>query len=275
MEIDELKCSICALLYDEKERIPRVVLGCGHTYCEQCIIHNIENNNNESIFICRDDMTSNIIKNVEELPKNITLLRLIKNEKKLSFSGNKNELLNPNIITSNNDCSTPDKKSILWKISNYDRNIDMIAKSESTSNFNTINITNNNYNTINITPNNNNLRNSLRKNTTTEKINGKICIHHGRPLEIICVEDKEKICTNCALFGVHKNHNLINEEDFLREISIKTEILIDLYELIDFNILSFDQEISKNLEDLVKVNEDKNALLIKQVENNFSYIIFP
>mmetsp|Transcript_13628 Transcript_13628/g.21334 ORF Transcript_13628/g.21334 Transcript_13628/m.21334 type:complete len:85 (-) Transcript_13628:1528-1782(-) len=34
------------------------------------------------------------------------------------------------------------------------------------------------------------------------------CPVHRRKLEIICITCKERICSNCALFGNHKNHDI-------------------------------------------------------------------
>ena len=72
---------------------------------------------------------------------------------------------------------------------------------------------------------------------------GKLCTLHNRPLEVICIDHKCKICVNCALFGDHKNHDIRNEEDILKEVQVKAEILIELYELIDTN----EQNIDKNV----------------------------
>jgi hypothetical protein len=162
-------------------------------------------------------------------------------------------------------CNTPkERKSFKFKISNEET-----ANSYGLNNtVGTINITNNNYNTINITtPSSSssiNLRSSLRKNTKENHVH-KMCQKHHRPLEVICLDDKEKICTNCALYGEHKTHTFINEEDFFKEISLKAEILIDLYELIDFNINTFDQCTDTTCED--KFNELK-----RQTEDFFTDI---
>jgi hypothetical protein len=176
------------------------------------------------------------------------LLKLIGN-KRLSFSQTDRE---DNIFV----CSTPkERKSLKYKIP-LDENSNSYGLNNTVG---TINITNNNYNTINITTpsssSNISLRSSIRKGTTNHNninnsgIQQKQCPKHNRPLEVICLDDKEKICANCALFGEHKTHNIINEEDFFKEISLKAEILIDLYELIDFNINTFDQANDTNCDE--------------------------
>jgi hypothetical protein len=240
MEIDDLSCTICHELYDDKLRIPRLIIGCGHTYCEKCL--------KEGDFICPEDNTAHRIINSEILPKNMTLIKLIKNKKSLSST-------NLAVVKEEDELSGLTVG-----------NLEISSKQEIK---NTINITNNSYNMINISPSK--LRSTLRKGS--DKIIEKLCIYHGRPLEIICIEDREKICTNCALFGVHKNHNLINEEDFINEISLKTEVLIELDDLIDSNIHSFEKEIGENLESIVLENETRFDKMRNTIQDAYSSLI--
>lgn len=104
------------------------------------------------------------------------------------------------------------------------------------------------------------LRGSLRKNiysgvvgnsnnnfSSYSNINMKFCsLHNNRPLEILCLDHNLRLCSNCALFGEHKNHNIINEEDYIKELEIKSEVLIDFYELIDKNCSSFEYGLNNN-----------------------------
>ncbi len=49
--------------------------------------------------------------------------------------------------------------------------------------------------------------NSSEKLKKEENIsNEKICPLHQRKLELLCLDDSEKICVTCALFGKHKGH---------------------------------------------------------------------
>ena len=52
---------------------------------------------------------------------------------------------------------------------------------------------------------------------------------HQRKLEIICVDDKQRICANCALFGNHKNHDIRMEEEIMNEINVRTECLMEMF----------------------------------------------
>ena len=62
-----------------------------------------------------------------------------------------------------------------------------------------------------------------------------MCKIHKRKLEIICIDDRERICSNCALFGAHKNHDIRMETEVLREIEERTECLIEIYDMIESN----------------------------------------
>ena len=59
-----------------------------------------------------------------------------------------------------------------------------------------------------------------------------LCPIHKRKIEIICIDCKERICSNCALFGNHKNHDIRMEQDVLDEINIRTECLMEMYQIV-------------------------------------------
>jgi hypothetical protein len=62
-----------------------------------------------------------------------------------------------------------------------------------------------------------------------------MCPLHSRKLEIICIDDQQRICSNCALFGIHKNHDVRMESDVAHEIQVRSECLMDMYEIMDHN----------------------------------------
>ena len=61
----------------------------------------------------------------------------------------------------------------------------------------------------------------------------QLCAVHHRKLEIICIDDQARICSNCALFGIHKNHDVRMESDVFKEIEVRTECLMEMYEMIE------------------------------------------
>ena len=61
------------------------------------------------------------------------------------------------------------------------------------------------------------------------KENESLCDEHNRKLEIVCIQDRERICHNCALFGTHKGHDIRMEPEVVQEITARTECLIEMY----------------------------------------------
>ena len=45
----------------------------------------------------------------------------------------------------------------------------------------------------------------------------------------MCVDDRCRICTHCAIFGPHKGHDIKTEDEVMKEITLRAECLIDLY----------------------------------------------
>lgn len=43
------------------------------------------------------------------------------------------------------------------------------------------------------------------------------------------MDDKHRICTQCALFGNHKGHDVREEDEVTKEISLKVEVLMEMY----------------------------------------------
>lgn len=54
-------------------------------------------------------------------------------------------------------------------------------------------------------------------------------------MEIICIDDQMRICANCALFGVHKSHEIKMEQEVMQEIQVRTECMLEMYQLIEQN----------------------------------------
>lgn len=113
--------------------------------------------------------------------------------------------------------------------------------------------------------------------------------HPERKLELICLEDKCKICTNCVIFGSHKSHNVINIDEFIKCLEKDAGNLIELFENITVGNFHKDMEklndhdvnkfkklrelidnkyenISKNIQEFTekviqKLKEDENKLI--------------
>ncbi|CAK60950.1 unnamed protein product (macronuclear) [Paramecium tetraurelia] len=67
-------------------------------------------------------------------------------------------------------------------------------------------------------------------NLAQEKI--ELCGEHLEKLEIVCLTDKIRICTKCALFGNHRHHEVRSVDDVVREIASKAENIMQTYQKI-------------------------------------------
>jgi hypothetical protein len=60
-----------------------------------------------------------------------------------------------------------------------------------------------------------------------------MCPIHNRKLEIICIQDRVRVCANCALFGDHKGHDVRMEHEVINEITSRTELLMTMYQIVE------------------------------------------
>ena len=67
------------------------------------------------------------------------------------------------------------------------------------------------------------------RNILLEKNNNQICKDHSLPLNIICIDEKKKICSQCALNNEHVNHQIMTETEFMNSI----DNLIDIFQEVD------------------------------------------
>ena len=87
MEMD-LNCPHCST--DFRDNNPPRLLQCGHTFCHSCLQSLVEREEEASTLICPEDQQSiPVPSNLEELPKNIALMKIIEGRKKNS-SNNSN-----------------------------------------------------------------------------------------------------------------------------------------------------------------------------------------
>lgn len=60
----------------------------------------------------------------------------------------------------------------------------------------------------------------------------ELCPKHKRKLEIICIDDRVRVCANCALFGEHKGHEVRQEDEVIDEITRTGELLMTMYQVV-------------------------------------------
>lgn len=63
------------------------------------------------------------------------------------------------------------------------------------------------------------------------------------------------ICHTCALFGNHKGHDVREKNDTMREIEVRTEVLMEMFEQMDQELTKLQQD--SNLQRLKNIMIDK------------------
>jgi hypothetical protein len=253
MELDDFNCTLCNSLYNTKERIPHILAKCGHTFCHQCLMKRLK----DKELICPEDhIIYDNINKIDDLPKNITVINLMHKLMKRRMtdisdytSPIESDLVKSNIKDSNSDL----RKSLTVSRRRFSSNVTEFSISEN--------------------------QESIKSKEKIEE-----CRIHKRPLEIVCLDHKIKICTTCALFGDHKNHSLRSQEDLMKEASIKAELLIQYYEIIEKSseILICDkssntesnpvkqEQIYQSTLNLIDQIKNKTSIMKKKVSSFFS-----
>jgi hypothetical protein len=102
------------------------------------------------------------------------------------------------------------------------------------------------------------------KNMNNENINHH-CSEHQMNADLICLTDRTIICTNCALFGVHKGHNYMKLEDFINQCKSKLKEIISYSK--DDKLLKFMSGNKENISKIQNKIHSKKEELFSKVEN--------
>ena len=239
MNKDKYHCPKCKLLFDYKNHIPRN-LNCGHTLCSYCIIEQLHSSKN-SISCPIDKTVYNNIVSIDSFKENTNLIEEIQEYLDIP--------INHNYEISNEDIFFDNDKSIM----NSDKFNDSF--NSMTLNASIISSSNCYYKKSKV------VRNSIKET------NNKMCEKHTLPLNVICIDEKIKICSQCALNNDHVNHQIITEDEFMNNI----DTLIDLFQEIDNNqnkYLSFNNINTKLILDNIANNIDNYIETINKTKND-------
>ena len=105
---------------------------------------------------------------------------------------------------------------------------------------------------------------------SNSKRNAKCGEHPNRNLEMICLEEICKICTNCAIFGHHKNHNVINIDEFVKDVECKAQKLIELFENVNEGSIKKELDV---INEKSKIKLDKLLALVNEKYNYMENVI--
>ena len=243
MKNEKYHCPKCKLLFDSLNHIPRILPSCSHSLCTYCI--NEQLHKNEKKILCPIDSTPyENIENINFFKENQNLIEEI--QEKLNMPSNHNyEISNEEIFF--------DKSGIIMNSDKFNDTLNSL-----------------NLNTSIISSahcyykKSKEIRNDLLSNNKNQ-----ICAKHSLPSNIICIDEKKKICSQCALNNEHVNHQIMTEIEFMNNI----DNLIDLFHEVDNNqikYLNFNEintklildKISNKINNLIQmINETKNDII--------------
>ena len=101
-------------------------------------------------------------------------------------------------------------------------------------------------------------------NQRYETPNRHICLEHQSIADLICHSDQKIICSNCALFGVHKGHNYVKFDDFRNDCRGKIQSLKSEFEKMKFR--RFLREGDKEAQFMREKVKDKKQLLFSEID---------
>ncbi|CAL2031745.1 unnamed protein product [Caenorhabditis brenneri] len=206
-----IECGICFLQYNEEELIPRVLINCGHTICQQCAIRLSKD---ERTITCPFDReVTKLIRNggVNGLPKNFALLEL---SRKANQEQEKNSEKEDDAPCFEN----PSHKAVFYcqqcEVELCDSCFTSVHKPKSLTAHQKINI-------------------------SEKPIKLPKCSKHPHNVaEFLCADPYCKIsakimCQTCVLFDQHKSHKhvflmekLLENKERLNNLLIRNEILL-------------------------------------------------
>lgn len=97
------------------------------------------------------------------------------------------------------------------------------------------------------------------------------CLEHRTISNLICLTDQKIICSNCALFGIHKGHDYVKFDNFKNDCRAKLQNLQNEFEKIRFK--RFLREGDKEAQFIREKVEDRKRLLFNDLEKLTSDLI--
>lgn len=108
------------------------------------------------------------------------------------------------------------------------------------------------------------LRTSLKRSPSM-----RVCLIHSLPLDVICIDEKAKLCSQCALGPPHSKHTIITDEEFMNQI----DLLIDLFSEVDLNVQNLNENDNISAKKILDEIDKKIKELAMQVKENTKEII--
>ena len=84
---EELVCPQCKKNFDDAGNQPHMLPECGHSICKECIFHFIIEDKSGQVYQCPEDQIAyENIRELQQCPKNIMLIKMIEKVKRSKAS---------------------------------------------------------------------------------------------------------------------------------------------------------------------------------------------
>ena len=240
MNITKNICIVCHIPFDESIHLPRSLPNCTHTICSLCLSKNLLTKSNT--FMCpKDNIIYSNVDNIDYFKVNKNILEKIKQNQNQN-NQTQNDSTKIDIISLDKEKTKATKTKI-----------DTGTVNDSTLN--------NNTNTLTYINSQNPQQCYIKKTIKFNKKlkfanNSLICSIHSLPLNVICVNDRQKICSQCALNNLHLEHQIITDNKFMDYVNELLKIL---------------QEIETNKNNYVEVSDINSTFILEEIENKIDF----
>ena len=230
------------LVFDCNNHTPRILPSCSHSVCSYCLTEQLHKTP-KSISCPIDMILYNEVDSINIFKENTNLIEELQDKLNIPY--------NHNYEISNDDIFFDNDKSLM--------NSDKFNDSMNSLNLNASILSSSHC----YYKKSRNIRDSLKEK------NCSICEKHTLPLNVICIDEKKKICSQCALNDEHVDHQIITEDEFMNNI----DNLIDLFQEVDNNQIKYLNynnintkttldKIGNNIDNIIKmINKTKTDII--------------
>ncbi|CAD8077050.1 unnamed protein product [Paramecium primaurelia] len=212
----EFQCCQCQHEFNLQDRSPHVLPSCGHSICQLCVTQYLQS---QLKLICNEDnIECQVDREFKFFPINQSIIVLLR------------------------------KKRTVQRCHTYVTPEDAIPRisAEDVSEFS-------GDSQQNIQLNKNISQSHSCEILPIKENQGDLCPIHSKPLELVCQEDGEYICVNCALFGNHKFHNYKPIDAYVKEMEQTFYDITTIYEVV--------KELSSKIEQKIYAKEFETKIL--------------
>ena len=263
MKQEKYQCPLCLVSHNlSNEHSNKNFQNNEKLFCSSCISKLLNKENN--LVFPNDFFDHSHIKPIDQL-------KVEQNKKENKNEEIKHQTINNSIIEELKEQSIK-KTLIIQEIKHQSKNkplLNEISQQQNTQNNNAKNEARDNSSTsskkyyVKKTVKVNKLPEYKSRENTSSTLS--LCPTHSLPLNVICINEKKRICSQCALNKIHINHKIITEKDFIQYI----EELSKIYNNLEINhnkYCNYSNNSFSTVDEIVKLflEKENNLLELKK-----------